>query len=223
MFEVGKEEPMVNNPSLYEKKDGLDRLDSDQSKGIKLNRYSFVNKCGSSESLPLLLRELSSQIGPKITVIVSWLVNMPGKSPIAAKVIEKKYLKNGWSVYGKSDHYLAFKELLVSEIDSWPPLGVQPSDGGVLILIGNESKESLLSFLNKDISLFLARARYFVPDKKFLKQLEAENVLALYQVNDQLNNPGVVLLGKKTISVTFVEKVNIAAIYEGDSAYKVFV
>ena len=45
----------------------------------------------------------------------------------------------------------------------------------------------------------------------------------LYQVNDQLNNTGIVLLGKQSISITSAENIDIVAIYEGDSAYKVFV
>ncbi|MEZ8639216.1 hypothetical protein AB6D55_04545 [Vibrio splendidus] len=223
MFEFGKEEPIANNASLYEKKSGVDELDSDQSKGRELNRYSFVNKCGSPDSIPLLLCELLNQIGLKVVVIVSWLVNLPSKSPVAAKVIEKRYLKNGWNTSVRNDHYLAFKELPLSEIDSWPPLEAQPSDGGVLLLIGNENEETLLSSLDEESSSFLAKTSYFAPGNKFFKQLEAGNVSALYQVNDQLNNTGIVLLGKQFISMTPAENVEIVATYEGDSAYKVFI
>ena len=104
---------------------------------------------------------------------MSWLVSLPGKSQIAAKIIEKRYLKNGWNTSVRNDHYLAFKELKLSEINSWPPLGVQPLDGGVLLLVGNDSEETLLSTLDEESSSFLARARYFAPDNQFFKQLEA--------------------------------------------------
>lgn len=223
MFEFGKEEPIANNASLYEKKSGVDELDSDQSKGRELNRYSFVSKGGSPDSVPMLLCELLNQIGLKVVVIVSWLVNLPGKSLFAAKVIEKRYLKNGWNTSVRNDHYLAFKELKLSEIDSWPPLEVQFSDGGVLLLVSNESEETLLTTLDEESSSFLARTRYFSPNNKFFKQLEAGNVSALYQVNDQLDNTGIVLLGKQFISMTSAENIDIVATYEGDSAYKVFV
>ena len=223
MFEFGKEEPIANNASLYEKKSRMKELSSDQSRGRELNRYSFVCKGGSPDSVPMLLSELLNQIGLKVVVIVSWLVKLPGKSKVAAMVIEKKYLKNGWNTSVRNDHYLAVKELKLSEIDSWPPLGVKSSDGGVLLLVGNESEEVLLSTLDEESSLFLARTRYFVPNNKFFKQLEARNVSVLYQVNDQLNNTGIVLLGKQSISITSAENIDIVAIYEGDSAYKVFV
>ncbi|MBJ7554736.1 hypothetical protein [Marinomonas spartinae] len=223
MFEFGKEEPIANNASLYERNNGEDKLNFDQSKGRELNRYSFVSKSGSPDSIPMLICELLNQIGLKVVVAVSWLINLPGKSAVAAKVIEKKYLKNGWNTYVRNDHYLAFKELKLSEIDSWPPMAVQYSDGGVLLLIGNENEEAMLTILNEGCASFLARTRYFVPDEKFFEQLESRNVSALYQVNDQLNNTGIVLLGKHSISMTSGEKFSIIATYEGDSAYKVFV
>ncbi|OOF02585.1 hypothetical protein BZG79_14595 [Salinivibrio sp. MA427] len=223
MFEFGKEEPIANNAALYEKKRGSDELVSDQSKGRVLNRYSFVSKDCSSDSVSMLICELLNQIDLKAVVVVSWLVNLPGRSQVAAKVIEKRYLKSGWKTSVRNDHYLAFKELKLSEIDSWPPLGVQPSDGGVLLLLGNENEDTLLNALDEEHSSFLARTRYFVPDNKFFKQLEAGNVSVLYQVNDQLNNTGIVLLGKQSISMTSAENVDIVTTYEGDSAYKVFV
>lgn len=105
MFEFGKEQPIANNESLYEKKSGEDELCLDHSKGRKINRYSFVHKGGDPRPVPLLVRELLNQIGLKVVVIVSWLINLPGKSAVAAKVIEKRYLKQGWNISLRVNHY----------------------------------------------------------------------------------------------------------------------
>lgn len=222
MFVFGKEQPITNNQSLFEKKSGVNELCSDHSKGRGLNRYSFVSKDGNTDSLPQLVHALLNQAGSRIIVLVTWLVNLPGKSPIAAKIIEKKYLKDGWEVHIKNNHYFASKEIMLYEINSWPPLGIRPLDGGVLILVGNETKEKMLSAVNDDCSYFLAWTRYFAPDSEFFKQLELKNLSAIYQVNDDQNNTGLVFIGKATINMTSVQNVNIIETYEGSSAYKAF-
>ncbi|MDW6002750.1 hypothetical protein [Vibrio mangrovi] len=223
MIEFGKEQPIANNESLYEKKCGVDELCLDQSKGRELNRYSFVIKDGELDSIPFLIREFLNQIGLRVVVVVTWLINLPGKSSVAAKVIEKRYLKQGWNICLRKDHYLAIKEVQLSEIDSWPPLAIKPLDGGLLLLVGNNIEEDILSILNEECSSFLARTRYFVPNTELFKRLESDNVSVMYQVNDNLNNTGMVLLGKHSINMMQVEYISIDTIYEGDSAYKVFV
>ena len=210
MFVFGKEQPAANNESLYEKKSGADELCSDQSKGRRVNRYSVVSKDGNTDSIPLVIRALLSQTGLRIIVLVAWLVKLPGKSSVAAKVIEKKYLKEGWSTCVKNDHYLASKEIELNEVDSWPPLGIKISDGGVLLLAGNEAKENMLNVVNDECSSFLARTRYFVPDSEFFSQLVSSGVCALYQVNDDQNNPGIVLIGKPVLSMTSEENIDIS-------------
>lgn len=223
MFEFGKEVPIANNESLYEKKSGADELCLDHSKGREINRYSFVHKGGDPDYVPLLVRELLCQIGLKVVVIVSWLMNPPGKSAVAAKVIEKRYLKQGWKISLRNGHYLATKEVQPSEVDSWPPLGVNPLDGGLLLLASSESEGDMLNVLSEECSSFLARTKYFAPDSEFFEKLDAGKVIALYQVNDDLNNTGIVLIGKQVISMMSAPNIPIVATYEGDSAYKAFV
>ena len=223
MFEFGKEQPTANNESLYEKKSDADELISDQSKGRDLNRYSFVNKDGDVESVSLLIREILGQIGLRVVIIVSWLIKLPDRSLLAAKVIEKRYLKDGWNVSSRKDHYLAIKEVQLSEIDAWKPLFIDPLIGGGLLFVGNKSDEDMLNVLNTECTSFLARNWYFVPNAEFFKQLELENMSAMYQVNDDLGNTGIILVGKHSISMASTEDINICAIYEGDFAYKVFV
>lgn len=131
-------------------------------------------------------------------------------------------MTQGWNVCLKGDYYLASKEIEIDKIDSWPPLGVSPSESGILILVGNQTVEQMLDILNSDCASFLARTRYFVPNDEFFGQLESNNVSALYQVDDNLGNTGIVLIGKPTINMNFSQKIEIVNIYEGDSAYNIF-
>lgn len=222
MFEFGKEEPMANNESLYEKKVGVDELLLDRSKGRKLNRYSFVGKGEGPGSVALLVRELLGQLGLRVVVIVSWPNALPGRSAVATKVIGKRYFTQGWNVHSRGDHYIAVKEAKLSEPISCPPFGVDTAISGFLLLAGDGDEENMLNVISEDCSSFLARMRYFVPDGDFFKKLELSDTAALYQVNDHINNVGIVFLSKRVISVHRVNNINVGVEYEGDSAYKVF-
>ncbi len=224
MFYCGKEEPITNNESLYQKKEGIDQLILDQSKGLSINRYSFVSKNNVSETIiPSLIRELFNQLGLRAFVIICWLVKLPGKSPVASRVIEKKYAKQGWNIHLRGDHYLAVKELLLDDINTWPPLAISPLDGGIVLMMGDCDASDVLNAMNDDCSLFLASTMYFAPDRTFLVKMEESDIVAIYQLNDDLGHVGIVLVGNRTIDTMTLNYIPIAKTFEGELAYKAFV
>ncbi len=226
MFFCSKEEPVINNESLYQRKGSkTDLIFLDQSTGMSINRYSFVYK-GSEQDrdIPIFFKALSSQLDLNAFIVLSWLMQIPEKSKVASKVIEKRYAKQGWEINTRDNHYLAIKELSLSNIDKWPPLGVKPMDGGVVMMLGDCDEDNILGSINYNDSLFLADERCFIPDIEFMHNLVKKNVLVLYQVDDDLGNIGFVLAGDVIVDMSLVSnKINISNIFEGKSAYKAFV
>ena len=225
MFYFGKEEPITNNESLYQKRDGIPELIADRSEGLLLNRYSFVQKDNTKDgSLSILIGDLISQLGFSAFGIACWLVQLPTKSKLASRVIEKKYINQGWQVHLRNEHYLASKRLDGNDIETWPSLGADTSSSGVVIAMGNDDFDIILGSIDQSCSQFLAQTRYFVPERKFLRALKEKDLAVLYQVDDDLGNAGLVLVTAKFIDTTAIEKsVSIARTFEGESAYKVFV
>ncbi len=224
MFFCGKEEPITNNESLYEKNGSSEKLVVDQSSGICINRYSFVCKKESSiNAIPILIENICALTSLNVFAIISWLVEIPGKSSVAAKVIEKKYLKNGWTIYNNNDYYLAVREVQVNEIGTWPLFGINPLDMGFILMMG-ESQDSVLNLLNEGCSLFLARTRYFAPDRNFLEKLGENGISAIYQVNDDLGNTGIVFVGCQSIDMMLLSRIiQIEEIFEGKDSYRAFI
>lgn len=225
MFNCSKEEPVTNNESLYQRKSSDDILILDQSSGLLINRYGFVCKgCGADTAIPMLVKSLINHIAFKAFVVLCWLVQIPGKSKVASRVIEKRYEKKNWSIYKRNDHYVAIKEISFNDVKAWPPLGINPLDGGIILMLGDYDEVGVLGSISNNDSIFLARNRYFAPDFDFLTNLERTKILALYQVNDDLNNTGLVLTGDITIDMKAIgRKISISNIFEGESAYKLFV
>jgi hypothetical protein len=225
MFLCSKEEPVTNNESLYQRDSVNGQLILDQSEGRFINRYCFVHKNGDVDSeIPKLLKVLINQLSVKLFIILCWLVQIPGKSIVASKVIEKRYEKKLWNIAYRNSHYVAFKEIVSSEINTWPLLGVNPNDGGIILLSGNYIQNDILNIVNNEDSAFLAKNKYFAPDATFLSRLENTKAMALYQVNDELNNFGLVIIGNVTLDLKNISKnISIIEIIEGEDAYKIFI
>ena len=225
MFLFSKEEPVTNNESLYKRRNIKGQLELDQSKGLAINRYCFVNKNDNiGNEFKLLLGELFKQLNTKIFIVLSWLVQIPGKSKVASKVIKKKYEKSNWTIFTKDTHYIAIKEILYNDINDWPPLGAGSSDGGSVIILGNYGLHYISNIINDEDSIFLAKNKYFAPDTNFLLRLKKQKALALYQVDDEFGNMGLVLVGEGRVRPeTFTKTISFSQIYEGESAYKIFI
>lgn len=222
MFKFGKEEPIDNNMSLYEKVIGTNELRLDKSKGREINRYSFVSTDYNSNILAHLVCDILRKISLEAIIIVSWPISSPNRSRIASMVREKKYVNNGWETSVRNGNYFATREFKYQDVNSWPPFGLDCLDGGFLILISNKSDENKLSYLDEDCALFLANAGYFCPNDNFYRQLELGTISAMYQVNDDLNRPGLVFLGKQKISFESDVNFKIDVTYEGEQAHNVF-
>lgn len=225
MFVCGKEEPVINNESLYQRKGTKSDLILDQSAGLNINRYCFVNKNKDIDTeLAMLLNALLNHFNVKVFIVLCWLIQIPGKSLVASKVIEKRYEKKSWNVFQRNSHYMAIKEILGSDINEWPPAEVNPLDGGIVLILGDYAPNDILNIVSEGNSLFLSKHRYFAPDAEFLSSLERNKAVALYQVNDELNNIGFVLVGDVTVDMKVISKtISIAQTFEGESAYKIFV
>ena len=226
MFLCSKEEPVTNNGSLYQRKADNKELILDQSEGHLLNRYVFINKSEDLDyNYSTFFQLITNQLNVKVFIILCWLTRIPGKSKVASRVIEKRYEKRNWNIFSRSNHYIAINELLSCDIKVWPPLGVNPLDGGLLLLCGDFSQDQVLRLVSDEDTAFMAKNKYFVPDDTFLARLEHnEKAVALYQANDELNNLGFILIGNLVIDIKRISKsISIKQIYEGDSAYKIFV
>lgn len=223
MFYCGKEEPVTNNESLYQKGDGANELVIDASRGLSLNRYCFVNKGGKNSLFSTLITELIGQLGLKAFGVACWLVHLPTKSQLASRVIEKRYLKFGWKVELKDSHYLASKELGLDDIKSWPSLGVDSSSAGMFIITGR-NLDAIFGLIDPSLSLFLAQTRYFAPERKFLTRLENKDAAIIYRLDDDSGNMGLVLVTTKHIDIKALgNSIDIGEIFEDGCAYKAFV
>ena len=110
-----------------------------------MNRYGFVYKNDNIDSeIAKLLKVLINQLDTKVFIILCWLVEIPEKSKVASKVIEKRYEKKKWEILKRNSHYIAIKEILHEDINEWPPLGINPLDGGMVIMLGNNNSNHIL-------------------------------------------------------------------------------
>lgn len=225
MIVCSKEEPVINNESLYQRKGTGANLILDSSAGFNINRYCFVYKNGNYNSaFPKLLKAVLNYLNLKVFIVLCWSIKIPGKSKVASKVIEKRYEKRSWDVFQRNTHYIAVKEILDHDIKKWPPAGENLLDGGIVLILGDYSKKEILSIVSDEDCVFLAENKYFAPDDRLLSKLEKNKAAILYQENDEFNNNGLVLVGDVTIDIEYISKtISIAQIFEGESAYKIFV
>lgn len=225
MLHLAIEEPTVNNESLLARDTDSDSLSIDHAEGLRLNRYTLVSADGLPETaIGLAIQNMLCQISVRVFIVLSWLDQLPGRSSVAAKVIQKRYEKRGWRIHCRDGHHIALKEASVNEIDSWPPFGIDPADSGYILMMGDQEEEDILSALDDYSSEFLARNKYFVPTRGLLESLEQRDLTLLYGVAHDLGWPGVIEVGPRRIDSTELARhVEIGEIFEGESAYRVLV
>ncbi|MBY5925865.1 MULTISPECIES: hypothetical protein [unclassified Halomonas] len=219
MLCIGKEEPTINNHSLYEYNNILGKIELDRSQHRRLNRYTFVRKKGRATPVSEIVLLAASCLDLNFYASSAWLKHLPSRSVVASKLLEKKYKKMRWEVSVENEVYHATFFKSSDSLLDFSFLDECSEKSGLVFFFSKKTDFSPKKIVNSDRAWHLASKKRFIPDAEILDTLCKNDFSLAYLITDNLGNTGVVVVGNAKLNFSRLREKEIS-IFEGINSYK---